>query len=147
MVGDYKSLFDRDLNRLKKEVEQFESDADLWQLVPGVSNSAGNLILHLCGNMRHFLGHVIGNSGYERKRDEEFSTKDLSRDELSKLIDATIAEVTAAFDQLNDNGLYREFPLTPFPEPVSTAFMLMHLNGHLNYHLGQINYLRRILQK
>lgn len=147
MVEDYKNLFVRDLNRFKKEVEQFENDADLWRVLPGVLNSAGNLALHLCGNLRHFLGHVVGKSGYERKRDEEFSTKDLSRNELVKLIDTTIDEVSHAFGQLKNGELDQEFPLTPFPEPVSTAFMLMHMNGHLNYHLGQVNYLRRILQK
>lgn len=147
MVEDYKNLFVRDLNRLKKEAEQFENEADLWQLLPGISNSAGNLMLHLCGNLRHFIGHVVGKSAYRRNRDEEFSTKAISRNELVKLIETTIDEVSQAFGYLGQNDLGKEFPVTHFPEPVSTGFMLTHLNGHLNYHLGQINYLRRILQK
>ena len=66
-------LFKRDLGKLKEEVDSYQNEANLWIVTNDVSNSAGNLCLHLVGNLNHFIGAVLGDSGYVRQRDLEFS--------------------------------------------------------------------------
>ena len=138
-------IIGRDLNKLKTEIEKFETDAGLWQVTGEVPNTAGTLCLHLCGNLSHFIGAVLGNSGYVRDRDAEFSLTGLSQQELVRLIEETRAEVARAFEQLSDASLDDEFPFELKGEPVTAGYFLLHLTTHLNYHLGQINYLRRAL--
>lgn len=140
-------LYSRDLGRLKDEVLKFENEADLWKKEGEIPNSAGNLTLHIIGNLKHFIGAVLGNSGYIRERDLEFSTGSAGRDELLKAIDETAAIVKATLEKLTDEDLEKDYPIEVFKErsTMSSAFFLIHLTTHLNYHLGQINYHRRLL--
>ncbi len=138
-------LFDRDLQRLKAEIELYPNEADLWKTSGEVTNSGGNLSLHLAGNLRHFVGAVLGNTEYVRDRDAEFSTGGLAKTELLAGVDAALAEVSATLAKLSDDDLAATYPLEVFGKPMATAFFLTHLATHLNYHLGQINYHRRLL--
>lgn len=140
-----KSLFTRDLNKLKTEIEAYQDEANIWKTDKSVSNSAGNLCLHLIGNLSHFVGAILGNSGYVRTRELEFSLKDVPRTELIKKIEETLHIVTSTLDNLSTEDLEKEYPLEPFGYAMTTEYFLMHLFGHLSYHLGQVNYHRRLL--
>jgi uncharacterized damage-inducible protein DinB len=140
-----KALFTRDLNKLKKELAAYKTESNLWIVDKEIPNSAGNLALHLIGNLRAFIGAEIGKSGYIRKREEEFSLKDVPREAILTEIDQTIAEINQALDQLTAESLKAEYPLTIFKEKMSTEYFLVHLSAHLGYHLGQLNYHRRLL--
>lgn len=140
-----KSLYDRDLNKLKTEIEAYQNEENLWKLDKNISNSAGNLCLHLIGNLNHFIGAQLGNTGYVRHRELEFSLKDIPRTELIEKIEATIKMIDSVLPQLNEEDLKKEYPLIVFEDTMTTDYFLIHLIAHLDYHLGQINYHRRLL--
>lgn len=139
-------IFVRDLNKLKEEIALYKDERALWIVKGGISNSAGNLCLHLVGNLNHFIGATLGNSGYRRERDLEFSSKNILRSEMIASIDKTIQVVEETLHKLPDEDLDKNFPLEKHGEIVQTNFMLLHLLTHLSYHLGQINYHRRLLE-
>jgi uncharacterized damage-inducible protein DinB len=138
-------LFDRDLNALKKEIELYKEEKTMWLTPEGISNSAGNLCLHLIGNLNHFIGSAIGNSGYVRQRELEFSLKDVSRSELILQVDDAKDMVSSILKQVTTDDLQQQYKHQLFKEPMTTEFFLSHLSTHLAYHLGQINYHRRLL--
>lgn len=140
-----KSLYTRDLNKLKAEIEFYKNEAVMWKIENNISNSAGNLCLHLVGNLSHFFGAILGNSGYVRQRDLEFSLKDVPRSELIEKVDETLDVVIKTLDQLNKEDLEKEYPIEALGYKMTTEYFLIHLIGHLEYHLGQINYHRRLL--
>ena len=138
-------LYERDLGRLKTEIEQFSDEADLWKTSGQVTNSAGNLCLHLTGNLQHFIGAVLGGSGYERDRDAEFANRNVSRETLLSEIETTTAVVKKTISKLTDKQFSAAYPIEVFGHPMTTDYFLIHLASHFNYHLGQINYHRRLL--
>ena len=138
-------IYERDLNKLKNEINLYADEANLWILKDEISNSAGNLCLHLIGNLNHFFGAVLGKNGFVRDRDREFSTKNVSRQELSLQIDATIEVVKTTLNNLSDEDFAKDYPLEFQEKVVKTDFFLVHLATHLTYHLGQINYHRRLI--
>ncbi|MTI21927.1 DinB family protein [Fulvivirga sp. RKSG066] len=138
------TLFDRDLDRLKSEVELID-DKNLWKACSGVTNCAGNLTLHLCGNLKHFIGSVLGQTGYIRERDKEFSDKNISKNDLYKNIEETKRVIKATLTKVSPEDLQSIYPMPRWDQEISVEFFLIHLHSHLNYHLGQINYIRRIL--
>jgi uncharacterized damage-inducible protein DinB len=140
-----KSLFIRDLNKLKTEIESYQNEDNLWKIDKNILNSAGNLTLHLVGNISHFVGTILGNSGYIRNRELEFSLKDIPRTELIQQIENTIGVVNSTLDQLSEEDVKKEYPLEPLGYKMTTDYFLIHLVAHLDYHLGQINYHRRLL--
>lgn len=142
-----RELYSRDLNKLKAEVDLYADEADLWKTSGEISNSAGNLSLHLVGNLRHFFGAVLGGTGYVRDRDAEFSSGGVSRSDILAEIDAASADVLSTLSKLSDEELERTYPLDVFDRPMTTGYFLIHLATHLNYHLGQINYHRRLTAK
>lgn len=144
MTGSLITLFDRDLNKLISELE-LTDDMHLWVRTAGVTNSIGNLALHLCGNLNHFIGATLGQTGYVRQRDKEFSDKHVSKHELIAKINETKQVVAHTLSKLSPPQISAAYPLIVFDRQVSTEYFLIHLQAHLNYHLGQINYLRRIL--
>jgi hypothetical protein len=144
---DLASLFNRDLGKLSQQIEAFPTDEALWQTLPGVLNSGGNLALHLEGNLREFVGRQLGNLPYERKRDLEFSSKGASRDELCARLADLRRSIPTIIEALSADQMAMEYPQVVLGTPMSTQEFLFHLYGHLNWHLGQIDYLRRILLK
>lgn len=141
------TLFHRDLNKLKTEIATYKNESAVWKVREGISNSAGNLCLHLLGSLNSFIGANLGNSGYVRQRDLEFTLKNIPREELIEKVEATIIIVTRVVEQLSNEQLISDYPLLVFKEKTTTHFFLMHLATHLSYHLGQINYHRRLLDK
>lgn len=140
-------LYERDLNKLREEIEQFTEEADLWTTSGGITNSAGNLCQHLTGNLRHFFGAVLGGSGYVRDRDAEFAAKGTTKADLLADIDAAAASVKDTLSKLTDDDFAKTYPVEVFGHPMTTGYFLVHLTTHFNYHLGQINYHRRLLAK
>lgn len=135
----------RDLSSLKEEIMQYKCAEDLWLLHESINNSGGNLCLHICGNLQHFIGSVIGESGYVRDRTHEFGAKELSIVELVSEISKTEKALIDGLQPLTDDRLEEVYPLEVFGEPMTFGYFLIHLSGHLMYHLGQINYHRRLL--
>jgi hypothetical protein len=140
-----KTLFRRELEKLKKEIELYKDETNLWIIDKGIANSAGNLCLHLIGNLNNYIGKELGNTGYIRNRELEFSLKDIPGSELLKKIDETIPMVEKTLDTITGEQLEEEYPVPVFDHKMSTGFFLVHLTTHLTYHLGQINYHRRLL--
>jgi uncharacterized damage-inducible protein DinB len=140
-------IIQRDLNRLKNELLAYQEEKRIWQVESGIANSAGNLCLHLAGNLNTYIGMALGGIEYVRERDLEFSRKDVPRTELVDMIGHTMAVVQAALEKLTEEQLAEDFPMLVLDERTSTGFMLIHLTAHLNYHLGQVNYHRRLLDR
>lgn len=150
MIETLKDLYERDLKKLRIEIEGYADETAMWKTDGEIPNSGGNLALHLVGNLKHFIGAVLGSSGYVRERDLEFSTKGTPRTELLQMIDETIADVAAGLDTVTQKQLEQEYPIAVFAdrtEPMTTGWFLVHLATHLSYHLGQINYHRRLFDK
>ncbi len=147
LVETLNSLFVRDLTKLRQEIELYKDEKNIWVIEKNISNSAGNLCLHLVGNLNSFIGAQLGNTGYVRNRDLEFSLKDIPRNDLLKKIDETIVVVSTVLGKLNDPELLEEYPILVLAEKTTTGFFLVHLSTHLAYHVGQINYHRRLLDQ
>lgn len=145
LIPTLNTIFTRDLKRLQQEVAAYTNEQNLWLVDKGIANSGGNLCLHLLGNINTYIGAVIGNTGYVRNRPLEFTNKDVAKAELLQRIEATIEVVNQAFAQLNEEDLPKEYPMQVFEQPMTYEFFLVHLAAHLSYHLGQINYHRRLL--
>jgi len=145
VIETLKSLFERDLNRLKKEIELYQDESNIWKVEKNIANSAGNLCLHLLGNLNTYVGKEIGRTNYVRNREQEFSLKNVPRIELLDKIDETIKMINQSLDKLKESTLQDEYPILVFEEKTSTEYLLIHLTTHLTYHLGQINYHRRLI--
>lgn len=139
------ALFDRDLEKLKTEILSYNDTNALWRIDQQISNSGGNLCLHLMGNLNHFIGALLGNSGYVRERELEFTQKNIPIPTLIQGIEDTKIVVQYTLSTLSDADFARDFPFALFKQNNTTTYVLWHLLTHLNYHLGQINYHRRIL--
>ena len=145
VIQTLSDLFERDLQKLKAEINLYKEENNLWMINKEISNSAGNLCLHLIGNLNHFIGAALGGTGYVRKRDDEFSLKNIPRQDITNHIDDCIQTVRKTFSKLTDADLVKDFPLEKDGKMLTNTQMLLHLFGHLSYHLGQINYHRRLL--
>lgn len=138
-------IYTRDLNRLLNEVKLYEDENNLWVIKEGINNSAGNLVLHLTGNLNHYIGARLGNSGYIRNRPDEFALKNIPKEDLIKVIESTTTVVLNTLATLNEADFNTDFPEEVFGKKDTVDFILVHLTTHLTYHLGQINYHRRLI--
>lgn len=145
LLQSLKFIFRRDLEKLKQEIELYQDEQKLWYVKKGIANSAGNLCLHIVGNLNTYIGAEIGKTGYIRNREQEFSLLDISKEELLQKLDETIRVVEKALDRLKEGQLQEEYPIRVFKEEMTTGYFLIHLTTHLAYHLGQVNYHRRLL--
>jgi Protein of unknown function (DUF1572) len=139
------TLFERELAAVRREVDAYACDDQLWQSVPGMSNVGGTLVLHLAGNLQHFLGTRLGQTGYVRNREAEFSRRNVARPELIAEIDAAGEAIKAGFAALTDAQLVDDYPEIIADRTVTIGQYLMHLSTHLAFHLGQIDYHRRVV--
>ena len=137
-------LFKRDLPKVTVEIEAYSDDELIWKVAEGTNNSAGNLALHIAGNLQHFFGATLNNSNYVRDREFEFNGK-VSRQKLLDELKAALMSVNETLDGMSDEQLQADYPIQPFGKAMTTEWFFTHLYAHLLYHLGQINYHRRIL--
>lgn len=145
MIEHLKKLFSRDLDRVYREIALYRDEEAIWKTEKSISNPAGNLCLHLVGNLNTYIGKEIGGTSYVRNRELEFSQKDVPRAELLQKIEQTKAVVADSLSRLSEEALEAEYPVLVFEEKTSTGYLLVHLAMHLSYHLGQINYHRRLM--
>ena len=145
MIQPYIEFFLRDLNKLKEEIQLYKNENDLWKVESEIQNSAGTLTLHLIGNLKHFIGAQIGITGYVRNRDREFSDRNISREKLILEIEETISIVKTVLPTVKDEDFSKEFPVEMYGAKRNTGYILLSLSTHFCYHLGQINYHRRLL--
>lgn len=138
-------IFDRDLQKLEDEINLFPSDDLLWKIGGDIKNSSGNLCLHICGNLQFFIGAILGATDYKRNRELEFSAKGLSKKDLVAEIQRTKKAVITTLAKLDLFLLEREYPMQVFNYSMTTTFFMIHLASHLSYHLGQVNYHRRLI--
>lgn len=137
-------LFEKDINKLIEEISLYKNEKDLWKLNGEIKNSPGTLALHITGNLKHFIGAQLGKTGYVRERDKEFSERNVSKENLLKGLKEALEVVKTTLPKLSDDDLKKDFPI-PFLEKIRpTIEILFILYGHLNYHLGQVNYYRRM---
>jgi len=137
------NLFTRDLERFSEEVQK-TPDSLLWEKQAGVTNTCGVLVQHVAGNLRYFIGTVLAETGYERDREKEFTNTGLSSRELAEQLNRAKVMIEEELPKLDESQLSRDYPVD-MPWDYSVHEFLLHLYGHLNYHKGQFNYLRRIL--
>lgn len=145
MENHFIEIYERDLLKLKAEIAGFKDEDNIWRKADGISNSAGTLVLHLLGNLNYTIGALLGDSGYVRNREQEFSLTGIPREKLLADIESTIEAVKAGLQNITQAKLEEMYPLEIVGKH-STGYYLTFFYGHLNYHLGQINYLRRILE-
>jgi len=145
LASELSALYARDLTRLIQELNAFPDTASLWKTAPGVSNAAGTLALHLEGGLRHFIGFRIGKIEYQRDRPLEFSARGVEKAALIARLEAVKASIPAVIAALSDAELDAIDPSNGTDKPMTTRQWLIHLYGHLNYHLGQVDYLRRVV--
>nr|WP_294937369.1 DUF1572 family protein [uncultured Flavobacterium sp.] len=141
------SLFERDLNKVIAEIELYKNEENIWRVEKNISNSAGNLTLHLIGNLNTFIGKEIGKTNYVRNRELEFSQKNVPRKELIENIIDTMKVVKDSLITVTNEELQKDYPILKFSEVTTTEYLLVHLATHLTYHLGQINYHRRLIEE
>jgi uncharacterized damage-inducible protein DinB len=139
------TILDRDLRTLRREVEAYPDERSLWQEVPGISNVGGTLALHLAGNLQHYIGARLGQTGYVRDRAAEFARRDVPRSELLSQIESARAALKALLSSANEPDVAAKYPETIAGSKVTTGDYLIHLATHFAYHLGQIDYHRRVV--
>ncbi|MGI9543748.1 MAG: DinB family protein [Cyclobacteriaceae bacterium] len=146
MISSLKLIFNRDLESLQKEIEAYNPESHLWRVEGQIKNSAGNLALHLCGNLQHYIGTILGETGYQRDRPAEFSLKDVPIETLVEQIQTTQKVISSTLAKYNDQDLDQPYPKPFKPDaPGTIRYYLLHLTTHLGYHLGQVNYHRRLI--
>ena len=137
-------IYDRDLAKMEAEINQYPTEESIWHIDGAIKNPGGNLCLHLCGNLQHYIGAILGGSDYKRNRDLEFSAKNVSRRDLLAEIQRTRQTLSTTLENLPPDLLEKEYPEPVFNYAMTTSYFLVHLSAHLGYHLGQINYHRRL---
>tara|TARA_B100000963_G_scaffold89172_1_gene76802 strand:- start:640 stop:1083 length:444 start_codon:yes stop_codon:yes gene_type:complete len=145
VIETLKLLFERDLNKLSYEIEAYITEKSIWQIEKNINNSAGNLCLHIIGNLNWYIGAQLGGTGYMRDRELEFSSTNIPKDDLLLEIDKTKSVLDNALNKITVSQLELEYPILVFDEKTTTHYFLIHLTTHLAYHLGQINYHRRLI--
>lgn len=144
-VETLRKIFKRDLGKLKAEINLYRDEDTLWSIEKNISNSGGNLCIHLVGNLNAFIGAELGDTGYIRDRVGEFANKNIPKTKLTTMVDETIQIVDETLAKMDNGDLKKMYPIEVFREPMTTEYFLIHLATHLTYHLGQINYHRRLL--
>jgi len=147
MLKELNEMYARYLKMAVDDITAYTNEQDIWKVAPGINNSAGNLALHLAGNLRLFVGAILGDTPYVRDRDAEFSLKDIPKTELISLLTITSDVVSTTFDKMEDASTANIYPTDKFGAGKTINYVLFHLLAHLAYHQGQINYHRRLLNK
>ncbi len=140
------NFYERDLQKLIAEINLFKNEENLWKTEGSVKNSSGNLVLHIIGGSNYFIGSLLAKTGYVRDRNQEFSEKGIPREELVQRIEALRQLTTTTLNSLTPGRMEEEYPIPFDDKMVGVSYVLVQLLAHLNYHLGQVNYLHRILE-
>jgi hypothetical protein len=145
LAADVAALMDRELRTLRRELEAYSDERQIWQEVPGLPNTAGTLALHLAGSLQHYIGTRWGGTGYVRNRDAEFARRGVPRAELVAEIERARTAVAAGLAAIDGDALGADYPETIAQSRIRTGEYLMHLSVHFAYHLGQLDFHRRMV--
>ncbi len=145
LTADLKTVITRELRALAREIQAYPDDASVWRTFPGIANSAGTLVLHLAGNIQYYIGTKLGGGDYVRDRAAEFARRDVPRRELLSEIDRAIAAVERGLPNVSARTLAADFPEAVGGRMIRTDEFLLHLAVHLGWHLGQLDYHRRMV--
>jgi hypothetical protein len=140
------NFYERDIRKLIEEVNLFRNEEDLWRTRGSVKNSGGNLVLHIAGGLNHLIGATLAQTGYVRDRDQEFTRKGVARKDLVAQLEELIPMINKTVNALTPEQMDAEYPIFFDKPKTSVNYVLVQLLLHLNYHLGQVNYLRRIIE-
>jgi hypothetical protein len=140
------NFYERDIRKLIEEINLFKSEEDIWRTAGSVKNSSGNLVLHIIGGMNYLIGAALAKTDYVRNREQEFIQKNIDRNELVAQLEALILTINQTLNALTTEQMEAEYPIFFDKPKTSVTYVLVQLLTHLNYHLGQVNYLRRILE-
>jgi len=135
----------RDLDTFRREIAAYAREDDLWAVPAGIQNSAGTLARHAAGNLQHFIGAQLGATGYVRNRDAEFAATTVPRAELEAELVRAMEAVRTTLGALPAARLAEPYPLEVGGVRPPTGMFLVHLATHLAYHLGQVDYHRRLV--
>jgi hypothetical protein len=138
-------LYEKELDKLKNEINSYKSEEQIWNLPESIQITGGNLCLFLAGNLQHFIGAMIGDSGYIRNKEAELKAKNVSRERLLEEIENTRQVVVDTLEQVSKSELLKIFPNKDFEEPVTTEYYLIHLLSNFSYYLGQIHLHRKLV--
>ena len=144
---DLNQLLQRDLSKLIEELKAYSDERNLWLIDLGINNSAGNLTLHLIGNVKQFFGMDLAGIAFERDRDSEFVPSKLNRADLLQELEVLKKLLEEALVPMDPQKLGDQSKHSFLGHSMTIGYFLIHLYGHFNYHLGQINYHRRLLDK
>lgn len=147
LVEAVAAILDRDIQALAREVKAYPEESGLWQLPEGAANSAGTLVLHLTGNIQHYFGARLGGTGFVRDRPAEFAARGVPRAVLLRQIEAARDALRAAADKVSDAEMVRDYPEVVGGMRVASGEYLIHLVSHFAYHLGQVDYHRRLVTR
>jgi hypothetical protein len=139
------AVISRELRALERELGKYRDEAEVWSLPPGIPNSGGTLALHAAGNLRHFIGGVLGGDSYVRDRDAEFALRGVPRSELVSQLRAAAVAVESTMGRLDPAVLGQPYPLPVANRRINTGEFMLHLTSHLAYHVGQVDFHRRIV--
>lgn len=145
LLEDLEMLYLREVATLERELDLYPDDKSVWKELSGLPNPAGTLFLHLAGSLQYFFGAVLGKSGYVRDRAAEFSKRDVPRSEIRQELARARQGVKAGFANLTEAHLKQVFPVQYAGAEVLTQLTLLQFLTHLAYHLGQIDYHRRVV--
>jgi hypothetical protein len=140
------NFYERDIRKLIEEINLFRNETDLWRTQGSVKNPGGNLVLHIIGGLNHFIGATLAHTGYVRDREQEFTSKGVERKYLVAQLEELIPMINETVNAVTQELMEAEYPLFFDHPKTSTSYVLLQLSLHLNYHLGQVNYLRRIFE-
>ena len=144
-TGDIEIMLLRELEGFEREVSLYPDDETLWKTLPGVTNSAGNLAMHVAGNLQHYVGTVLGGTGYVRNRDAEFAPRSGTRAQVVAELRKASGVVRDVLPSVSEETLAGEFPESVMGMRFNASTFLVHLCAHAGFHLGQAGYLRRTL--
>lgn len=140
------TFYERDIRKLIDELNAFTNEENLWKTHGSIQNASGNLALHIVGGLNHLIGATLARTGYVRNRDQEFTIKGVERNVIVTQLEELIPMINTTFKALTPEQLETNYPIF-FDQPnTSIGYVLVQLLAHLNYHLGQVNYLRRMLE-
>ncbi|MEO9022046.1 MAG: DUF1572 family protein [Ginsengibacter sp.] len=138
-------LYERDLEKLAKEISLYKNENDLWKAKEGIINPGGNLAVHIIGSVNYFVGSILGNTGYVRDRDGEFSVKNISREQILADLENAKKMAVKVLSAIPEEEMKKEYPIKIAGQTSPVRDTLVFFLAHLNYHLGQLNYLRRMI--
>ena len=139
------ALLARELRALRREIERYPDDSTPWRTLPGIANAGGTLALHVAGNLQHYVGTQLGDTGYVRDRPAEFARRDVPRALLVDELDRALDVVQRVIPALDDETMNAAYPEAVGGQRMPTRDFLVHLLAHLAYHLGQVDYHRRLV--